>query len=508
MEKNLIHIYNTIHYEHAIRVFKASDKSIGTRNAKELEVQKNFYFTYNLNETFDFALFNTKIGMFHIIKNDTFLTPFDMLCKIKHNNCVLPAFYEIELLIKKSKIPFIRVASDYFKVLEDNELIGYNKSEIRQDYGKDVFDVIKSYDKFGVFPDNINYKESIGNMLNTYHRPMNKAFSGEKIEWGDDRIKWSMSMLSHIFGDMLDLGIEYVQQLWCNPKQMLPILVLASVERQTGKTTFSNWLNSILGDNHVSLGLEDMKGDFNHFFAEKLLVSIEETQDESHKLVNKLKRISTTSKMLVNPKGVKQYVVDFYGKLIILTNSPDNFLKIDDEEIRFWVMNIPTLVGKGNHNIVEDLEKEIPFFLNFLENLPMQEKRSRMWFHPSEIITSTLEKVQKESKNSTVKDLIYLFENDLYDEMVVSGRSEMYFNATDIKDKYFRNNNLVTRNYLSGVLDDLTDKGLLNSSDKKIKYMPTIGDMSAQRVGKCYWLSLQGDDLKEAVLDNDDNLFF
>jgi len=38
--------------------------------------------------------------------------------------------------------------------------------------------------------------------------------------------------------------------------------------------------------------------------------------------------------------------------------------------------------------------------------------------------------------------------------------------------------------------------------------MPTIGDMSAQRVGKCYWLSLQGDDLKEAVLDNDDNLFF
>ena len=62
-------------------------------------------------------------------------------------------------------------------------------------------------------------------------------------------------------------------------------------------------------------------------------------------------------------------------------------------------MNIPTLVGKGNHNIVDDLEKEIPFFLNFLENLPMQEKRSRMWFHPSEIITSTLEKVQKESKN-------------------------------------------------------------------------------------------------------------
>ena len=99
MEKNLINIYNTNYYEHAIRVFKASDKSIGTRNPKKLETQNNVYFTYNLNETFDFAIFNVKIGMFHILKNDTFLTPFDMLCKIKHNNCVLPTFYEIELLL-------------------------------------------------------------------------------------------------------------------------------------------------------------------------------------------------------------------------------------------------------------------------------------------------------------------------------------------------------------------------------------------------------------------------
>ncbi|MBE9489097.1 MAG: hypothetical protein IMY67_02285, partial [Bacteroidetes bacterium] len=179
-----------------------------------------------------------------------------------------------------------------------------------------------------------------------------------------------------------------------------------------------------------------------------------------------------------------QYVVDFYGKLNILTNSPDSFLKIDTEEIRFWVLDIPTLSGKSNHNIQDDLKDEIPFFLRLLEDMAIGERRSRMWFHPDEIRTSGLAEVQKESLNSTQKELLYLFHNE-WREME---RNEIYFNASDVKNAYFRNNNLVTRNYLHKLLSQFADEGILQYSGRKINYTSSIGDASTNRIGSCFWI--------------------
>lgn len=492
MEQNLMRIYNEKHHSHAISVWLKTDKSIKEREPMGSEKGENRFFTYNLNESMELAEWHSDLGLLIMVGNGKSFSPFDLLNEFKYGGSCFSTIYGIDLMINKSKIPFIRVASEYFKVLADKELIRFVKAEIKQDYGKEVFDYVRSYDKFGVFPNNISYRESVGNVLNTYHRPKSFAYDGDDFLGVDDpRVKWSMQMMKHMYGDQLELGLEYVQILWRKPKQMLPIMVFASVERQTGKTTYSNWMNCILGDNHVSLGLEDMKGDFNHFFAEKLLITIEETQDESHKLVNKIKRISTADKLLVNPKGVKQYVVDFYGKLFILTNSPDSFLKIDSEEIRFWVRNIPTLEGKGNHNIADDLREEIPFFLRLLEDLPLKKKRSRMWFHPDEIKTSGLAAVQSESKNSTQKELTYLLENELTELAGARGIVEVYFNASDIKDKYFRSNNLVTRNYLKKLLVELVETGELGRSNKKISYVSHIADGQSNRVGECFIYSLE-----------------
>jgi hypothetical protein len=497
--KNLLNIYNQKHSNHAIKLFLKSDKLIKERKPKNGENKENRYFTYNLNEVEDYAVWDASLGVMCMLKSQQVYSPFALLNEYRFGGAVFQTICAIDLLINKDKIPFIRVASEYFKVLEDKELISFNKTEIRQDYGNGVFDYIKSYDKFGVFPNNIDYSESVSNVLNTYHRPIWESYKGDDFKGiEDDRIKWSLIMMNHIFGeDMLELGLEYMKMLWCKPTQMLPILVLGSEERQTGKTTFSNWLNDIFGENHVSLGLEDMKGEFNHFFAEKLIISIEETQDESHKLVNKLKRISTTEKMLVNPKGVKQYVVNFYGKLLILTNSPDSFLKIDSEEIRFWVLIVPSLDGKANHNIKDDLIDEIPYFLRLLEDLPMKEKRSRMWFHPEEILTEGLAEVKKESLNSTKKELLYLFSNELIDDRV----AEVYFNASDIKTRYFRSNNLVTRNYIHKLLVEFSKEGLIHYSDKKIRYVSAIGETAIERLGTCFWIECEDKEIIEEVQD-------
>ncbi len=489
--QNIIDIYNTKHVNHSIKAFLGSDKLIKERQPSKSENSDNRYFTYNLNHAEDLAVWHNRFGVLEILSNGYTFTPFGVLVKYKFNGAGADALNSVDLLINKDKIPYIRVASNYYKVLKDKELISFKKDEMRQDYGSDIFSFIRKYDKFGVFPDNLDYRESVGNILNTYHRPTNVSYRGNDFKGiKDSRIKWSMIMMNHIFGDMVELGLEYMQILWVKPKQMLPILTLGSVERQTGKTTFSNWLNDIFGDNHVSLGLEDMKGDFNHFFAEKLVITIEETMDESHKLVNKLKRISTANKMLVNPKGIKQYVVDFYGKLVILTNSPDSFLKIESEEIRFWVLSIPTLNGKGNHNISDDLRDEIPFFLRLLEDMEIKSSRSRMWFHPDEIITEGLVDVQKESKNSTQKEILYLFNEEFREK----GMREVYFNASDIKNVYFRSNNLVTRNYIMKVLMEFAESGEVNYSDKKMAYTSSVGD-GGSRVGKCFWVEY--DDITE-----------
>ena len=46
----------------------------------------------------------------------------------------------------------------------------------------------------------------------------------------------------HIFGDQYELGLDYLQILYTMPQQKLPILLLVSEERNTGKSTILNFL--------------------------------------------------------------------------------------------------------------------------------------------------------------------------------------------------------------------------------------------------------------------------
>ena len=46
------------------------------------------------------------------------------------------------------------------------------------------------------------------------------------------------SLVEHIFGEQYELGMDYLQLLYLYPVQKLPILLLVSEERDTGKSTF------------------------------------------------------------------------------------------------------------------------------------------------------------------------------------------------------------------------------------------------------------------------------
>ena len=63
---------------------------------------------------------------------------------------------------------------------------------------------------------------------------------------------------AHIFGEQVELGYDYLQLLYLRPLQRLPVLLLVSDERNTGKTTFLNLLKSIFGGNVTFNTNEDL----------------------------------------------------------------------------------------------------------------------------------------------------------------------------------------------------------------------------------------------------------
>lgn len=56
-------------------------------------------------------------------------------------------------------------------------------------------------------------------------------------------------MIEHIFGEQYELGMDYLQLLYLQPVQKLPILLLVSEERNTGKSTFLNFLKALFQNN-------------------------------------------------------------------------------------------------------------------------------------------------------------------------------------------------------------------------------------------------------------------
>ena len=143
-------------------------------------------------------------------------------------------------------------------------------------------------------------------------------------------------------------------------------------------------------------------------------------------------------------------------------------MKIDDEEIRFWVRKINVINGKRNTLIEEQLRDEIPKFLKLLINLPeIDFSKSRMVFTEDEIQTNALDNVKKESKTGLTKDLLYYIE-DLF---MNNNITEFEATPIDIKKRWFLNDSKVTINYIRKILKDELK---INPSDPK-KYNPFAG---------------------------------
>lgn len=303
----------------------------------------------------------------------------------------------------------MRVGTTLYKVVNqpcasggyEKRRVIWNNSTLRQDYGKNYLATVPKYDGFCTVPDHLNYRKEIDSFLNLYepieHTPQIGDFPNIR------------SLVLHIFGEQYNLGLDYLQLLFLQPLQKLPILLLVSEERNTGKSTFLNFLKAVFGDNVTFNTNEDFRSQFNSDWAGKLLIVVDEVLLNRREDSERLKNLSTTFNYKVEAKGKDRTEIAFFAKFVLCSNNEYLPVIIDAGETRYWVRKINPLQNDDT-NFLQKLKEEIPAFLFFLTQRELStEKESRMWFNPKLTHTAALQKIIRSNRNRLEIEMAELF---------------------------------------------------------------------------------------------------
>ena len=300
---------------------------------------------------------------------------------------------------------YVRVGTTLYKIVFQPLINGtfakrrvpWSMGTLRYDHGKDFIASVPKYDGFCTVPSHVDYKRNIGSFLNLYepitHIPQKGKFPHIQ------------ELIHHIFGEHYELGMDYFQLLYLNPVQKLPILLLVSQERNTGKSTFLNFLKAIFQDNVTFNTNEDFRSQFNADWAGKLLIGVDEVLLNRREDSERLKNLSTASVYKIEAKGKDRCEVQFFGKFIMCSNNEDTPVLIEPGETRYWMRKINPLKNDDT-SFLQKLITEIPAFLYFLQHRQLTtDKESRMWFSPQQIHTPALDRIINCSRNHTEIDL-------------------------------------------------------------------------------------------------------
>lgn len=328
---------------------------------------------------------------------------------------------------------YLRVGTSYYKrslypslSRESIEiLVQWSPELIRQDHGKNTLSEIEKYDGFICIPEHDPnlFKKKIGDYYNTYHQISHNPIEGD--------ISNSLHFVEYIFREQKELGLDYIQLLYLKPTQILPILCLVSNQRNTGKSTFLKWLKNIFEYNMTFLTNNDFSSQFNaDWSSDKVLVAVDEVLFKTDELTERIKYLSTTNTHKTESKGKDKKETPFFGKFILCSNNETSFIKIDVNEIRFWILKIEKY-EKEDVNFLDKLTNEIPAFLFFLTNRKFSsDNNSRMWFTPQQIKTKALERLVKFNSSKFEIELAGILLN-IMDNLDVN---QLDFSFTDLQN--------------------------------------------------------------------------
>lgn len=380
---------------------------------------------------------------------------------------------ELKVKVPSTAKKFVRVGTDYFKYIKkrnphnkqlEEHLAPWKRSTIIEDNGKHFCEHIEKLEAFVNYPDHVSYQRVIDNCLNSYGRFLHTP------DPDAEQPVHTLKFLTHIFGNgevhaahpkqrkangepviievkELDLGLDYLKLIYERPTQMLPILCLISKERGTGKTTFFDFLQVLLGLNCTQIGAKDLESDFNGHYASKKCIIIDEALISKQESVEKLKSLSTAKQIMVNNKGLAQYSQAFFGTFLIGSNNIRSFIRTDDDEVRFWVRKVPKIREENlDIGLFKKMVDEIPAFLHYIGSRPFAtENLFRSWFHPPLLVTEALEDVRRHSVSTAKRTIegwirgIFWAKPDLRTILMTTTdiRKEMFTGAR-MDEKYIR----------------------------------------------------------------------
>ena len=295
----------------------------------------------------------------------------------------------------KMEDEYVRIGTTLFRILNQPMMNGsfrkmrveWKMSVFRQDHSKDEAAQIPKYDGFCTMPSHTDYRHNVNNFYNLYEPITHIPAEGD--------FQHICSLVEHIFGEQYELGMDYLQLLYLKPTQKLPILLLVSEERNTGKSTFLNFLKAMFQENVTFNTNEDFRSQFNADWAGKLMIVVDELLLNRREDSERLKNLSTAHSYKMESKGKDRYEVQFFAKFVLCSNNENFPVYIEPEETRYWV--------RKHYLLHRDLTTK---------------EESRMWFSPSLIRTEALEKIIRCNRSRIELDMAELL-LDIMDTMQV-----------------------------------------------------------------------------------------
>ena len=194
---------------------------------------------------------------------------------------------------------------------------------------------------------------------------------------------------------------------------------MVSEERNTGKSTFLNFLKAVFQNNVTFNTNEDFRSQFNADWAGKLLIVVDEVLLNRREDSERLKNLSTTLSYKVEAKGKDRDEISFLAKFVLCSNNELLPVIIDVGETRYWVRKINRL-DSDDTDFLQKLKAEIPAFLYFLQHRTLStQKESRMWFAPKLTFTPALQRIIRSNRNKIELEMSELC-LEVMEQMVVT----------------------------------------------------------------------------------------
>lgn len=327
----------------------------------------------------------------------------------------------VELKAHGDSFEYARIGPKYVKIIQFptakgthiQKIIPWSTGEIKRDYVdkgiKNFFDTIPKYNAFANIPehDKKKYKQRISDCYNLYYPLTHEPTEG----------KWPTieAFLTHVFREQYDVAIDWLYLTFVKPMQKVPAICLVSKEKNTGKSTFINLLHEIFEQNVAIIGNQELTDRFNEDYITKLIIGIEEGLVEKSLIIEKIKAWITNPTATMDIKNLNRQQVDLFAHFVWTSNSPDNFIRIDEDESRFWVRYVSKYEGEENVNMLDSMKEEIPAFLFYLgKNHTLKYPRTgRLHFAPSVYHNEFLQRLQAESHSQLYKN-IYIWIQDQF----------------------------------------------------------------------------------------------